>query len=53
MINAAIDGWNHDARYLPFHARAALGVGNNMIDDDGKLGGLLFDVGPFFMDSSM
>ena len=32
------------------HARAALGVGNNMIDGGAKLGGLLFDVGPSFSD---
>jgi hypothetical protein len=36
--------------YQCHHARAALGVGNNMVDDGAKLGVLLFDVGPSFSD---
>jgi hypothetical protein len=45
-----MDGITMPVTYQCHHARAALGVGNNMIDDDVELGGLLFDVVPYFFD---
>jgi hypothetical protein len=36
--------------YHYHHARAALGVDNDMFDTGEKLGGLLFDVGSSFSD---
>jgi hypothetical protein len=48
MLMLYIDGMMMPVSYHFHHARAALGVGNDMIDGGAKLGGLMFDVGLSF-----